>query len=124
MVLHWALQGPFKEPYDFQDPARLLLPFLKNTFSKPSEHRGTHLWSLLYFTKVQGTLMDLHGPQMDPKIDPARLILEDPCQLKALQGPSKVQIDQFCIGLKTTDILKNTAWFEANQKSGCRAIII
>ena len=34
-------------------------------------------------------------PQMDPKIDPVRLILENPCQLKALQGPSKFQIDQF-----------------------------
>ena len=34
-------------------------------------------------------------PQMDPKIDPAGLILVDPCRLKALQGPSKVQIDQF-----------------------------
>ena len=33
-------------------------------------------------------------PQMDPKIDPARLILEDPCRLKALQGSSKVQIGQ------------------------------
>ena len=50
-------------------------------------------------------------PQMDPKIDPARLILGNPCQLKALQGPSKVQIDHFFfIDLKTTDNLKNTAF--------------
>ena len=49
-------------------------------------------------------------PQMDPKMDPARLILEDPCQLKALQGSSKVQIDKKkFIDLKTTDKLKNTA---------------
>ena len=34
-------------------------------------------------------------PQMDPKIDTAKLILEDPCRLKALQGPSKVHIDNF-----------------------------
>ena len=34
-------------------------------------------------------------PQMDPKIDPARLVLKDPYGLKALQGPSKVQTDQF-----------------------------
>ena len=32
-----------------------------------------------------GTFMD---PQIDPKIDPVRLILEDPCRLKALQGPN------------------------------------
>ena len=25
------------------------------------EYHGTRLWSLLYFTKVQGTLMDLHA---------------------------------------------------------------
>ena len=47
-------------------------------------------------------------PQMDPKIYPARLILEDPCRLKAFQGPSKVQIEQFFLYLKTTDKLKNT----------------
>ena len=40
----------------------------------------------------RNTFMD---PQKDPKIDRARLILGDPCRLKALQGPSKVQIDQF-----------------------------
>ena len=34
----------------------------KNTFFKPSEHHGIRLWSLLYFTKVHRTLMDLHGP--------------------------------------------------------------
>ena len=50
-------------------------------------------------------------PKMDPKIDPARQILEDPCQLKALQGPSKIQIDQFFIDLKTMDKPKNKAWF-------------
>ena len=59
MVLHWALQGTLKGPFDFRDSARLFLPFL-----------------------------------MDPKIDPVRLILEDPCRLKALHGPSKVQIDK------------------------------
>ena len=112
MVLHWALQGPLKGPCDFRDSERPFSPFLKNTFSKLSEHYGTRLLSLLYFTKAQGTLMD---PQMDPKIDPAMLILEDPCRLKALQGPSKVQIDQsFFIDIKTTDKRKNTAWFEVN----------
>ena len=72
----------------------------------------------VYFTKAQGTLMD-------PKIDPARLILGDPCRSKALQGPSKDQIDQFfSIDLRTTDKLKNTAWFEVNRTSGYREIII
>ena len=57
-------------------------------------------------------------PKMDPKIDPARLILEDPRRIKALQGPSKVQIDQFFIDLRTTYKLKNTASFEVNRTSG------
>ena len=65
------------------------------------------------------------NPQMDPKIDPARLILEDPCRLKALQGPSMVQIDQFfSIDLMTTDKLRNTAWFEVNRTFSCREMII
>ena len=67
MVLHWVIQGPLEGPCGFRDSARLVLPFcLKNTFFKPSEHYGTRLWSLLYFTKVQGTLMDLHGPPNGP----------------------------------------------------------
>ena len=62
------------------------------------------------------TFMD---PQVDPKIDIARLILKDPCRLKAPQGPSKVQIDDFLfIDLKTTDKLKNAAWFEVNPTIG------
>ena len=48
-------------------------------------------------------------PQLDPKIDPARLILGDPCRSMAIQGPSKVQIDQFFIDLKPMDKLKNTS---------------
>ena len=63
-------------------------------------------------------------PKTDPKIDPAGLILGDPCQSKALLDPSKVQIDNFFIDLKTTDKLKNTAWSEVNRTSGCREIII
>ena len=70
-------------------------------------------------------LREPSGTFKDPKIDPARLTLEDPCQLKAVQGPSKVQIDQsFFIDIKTTDKRKNTAWFEVNWTSGCRAITI
>ena len=63
-------------------------------------------------------------PQMNPKIETAMLILGDPCRSKALQGPSKDQIDQFfSIDLRTTDKLKNTAWFEVNRTSGYREII-
>ena len=86
------------------------------------EHVYGHCCTSPRLREPSGTFMD---PQMDPKIDPARLILEDPCRLKALQGPSKVQIDQFFfIDLKTMDELKNTAWFEVNRTYGCRAIII
>ena len=52
---------PSKEPCDFQDLFRLFLYFLQNTYSKPSKHYGRHFWSLKYFTKAQGTLLDLHG---------------------------------------------------------------
>ena len=52
------------------------------------------------------TLMD---PQMDPKIDPARLIFGDPCPKKARQDPSKVNIGQFLIDLSTTEKFKFTA---------------
>ena len=38
----------------------------KNTFSKPSEYYGTCLWSLLYFTKVQGTLIEFYVPLNGP----------------------------------------------------------
>ena len=43
MVLYWAIQGPLKGPCDFLDSARPFLPFLKNTFSKHSEHHLKHL---------------------------------------------------------------------------------
>ena len=76
MVLHWAVQGLLKGPCDFRDSARLCLPFLKYTFFEPSEHHGTRLWSPR-FREPSWTFMD---PQMDPKIDPARLILGDPCR--------------------------------------------
>ena len=36
--------------------------------------------------------MDL---QIDPKMGPLKQILGDPDQIKALQGPFKVHIDQF-----------------------------
>ena len=86
------------------------------------EHVYGHCFTSPRLREPSGTFMD---PQIDPKIDPTRLILEDPCRLKALQGPSKVQIDQFfSIDLKTMDKLRNAAWFEVNRTYGCRAIII
>ena len=92
MVLHWALQGPLKGPSDFRDSARLFLPFLKNTFSKPSGHHGTRLWSLLYFTKAQGTLRDLHGPPNGPSNLPCEAYIGGPLLIKgpqgSLQGPN------------------------------------
>ena len=86
------------------------------------EHVYGHFCTSPRLREPSWTFMD---PQLDPKIDPARLILGDPCRLKALQGPSKVQIDQFFfIDPKTMDKLKNTAWFEVNRTFGCRSIII
>ena len=57
------------------------------------EHVYGHCCTSPRLREPSGTFMD---PQMDPKIDPARLILEDPCRLKALQGPSKVQKNLKC----------------------------
>ena len=91
MVLHWALQGPLKGPCDFQDPARLFLPFLKiHSLNRLNimEHVYGHCCTSPRLREPSETFMD---PQMDSKINPVRLILEDPCRLKALQGPSKVQ---------------------------------
>ena len=68
------------------------------------EHFYGHCCTSPRLREPSGTFVD---PQMDPRIDPAKLILEDPCRLKALQGPSKVQIDkEKIIDLKTTDNLK------------------
>ena len=43
----------------------------------------------------QGTLQTSMDPQMDTEMDPATQILGDLDQIKALQGPFKVHIDQF-----------------------------
>ena len=56
------------------------------------EHIYGHWCTSPRFREPSWTFMD---PQMDPKIDPARLILGDPYLSKALHGPSKVQIDPF-----------------------------
>ena len=43
----------------------------------PFNHGGTLLWSLWNSTKAQGPSWTFTGPKMDPKMDSARLILED-----------------------------------------------
>ena len=52
----------------------------------------------------QGT----HWNLIDPKMDPAGLILGDPCSKKAFRGPFKVHIS------KKMEKLRFTAWFEVN----------
>ena len=57
--------------------------------------------------------------QMDPEMDLARMILMDPWQKKAVQGPFEVHIDQFLkIDLYTMERLKCTSLFEVNLKFG------
>ena len=62
IVLHWALQGPRKGPCRIFRFVKALLTFFKNALSKPSEHHGTRLWSLLYFTKLQVTSWTFMDP--------------------------------------------------------------
>ena len=88
MVRHWAVQGPLKVPCDFWDSARLFLPFLKNLLSKSSEHHGTRSWSLFYFTKAQGTLMDHHGHPNGPLNGPSKTDFMGPL-LKNGQKPQE-----------------------------------
>ena len=57
-------------------------------------------------------------PYMNPKMDPARLILGEPCKKMVLQGPLKVHIGKsFYI-----DLLTFTAWFEVNPTFSLRDI--
>ena len=56
----------------------------------------------------QGTLMD---PQMNPNLDPARLILGDHAQKR----PSRVPPRLIFVDLHKTENLKFTAWFEVNS---------
>ena len=64
MVLHWALQGPLKGPCDFQDFARLCLPFLKKIHSlnplNIMEHVYGHCWTSPRFRESSWTFMDPH----------------------------------------------------------------
>ena len=96
MILHWALQGPLKGSCDYRDSARLCLPFLKKINSlnplNIMERVYGHCCTSPRFREPSWNFLD---PQMDPKIDPARLILGDPCKEKTLQGPFNVHIDQF-----------------------------
>ena len=123
----WSFHGPCRDPkvndpgpYNFQAYFRASLPFLQCTLSSPSHHFGTLFWSLWNSIRARGTLLD---PQMNPTMDPARLISGDPWQKRALQGPFMVQTDQFFyIGLSTKDKLKFTAQFEVNPTFGSREI--
>ena len=72
MGLQWTLGGPWVGPCDFRDFFRLFLLFLQSNFSKPSKHYRTYFWSLWYFPKAQGTLLDLQGDPNGP--------LDGPCQ--------------------------------------------
>ena len=47
----------------FSMSVRLFLSFLQNTFSKPSKHNEIRFW---YFTKAQGTLLDLYRHSNGP----------------------------------------------------------
>ena len=95
-VLQLTLHAPLKRPYDFQGPFTIILHFPQNALSSPSKCFGT-----LYFGHC-GTFSsrDPPGPlcmdpQMDPKVDPGRLILENPCQKRALRCPLMDRIDTF-----------------------------
>ena len=46
--------------------------------------------ALVYIILKYMYIMTLMDPLIDPKMDPLRLILGDPCPKKALQGPSRV----------------------------------
>ena len=63
----------------------------------------------------QGTFLDFMDPEADPRMDPERQILGDPCQIKAFQGPIKVHIDQ--VFTETSRQRKNL-----NVKPGLRSI--
>ena len=65
----WAFNGPYRVPQKdlviFDILSGDFYFFYKNTLSYPSKQYRIHFWSLWYFTKVQGTLLDLNT-QMDP----------------------------------------------------------
>ena len=62
---HWSFNGPYrvllKDLGIFKILSGQFYFSYKNTFSKTSKHYGIHFWSLWYFTKAQGTLLDLNG---------------------------------------------------------------
>ena len=82
------------------------------------EHVYGHCYTSLRLREPSGTFVD---PQMDPEINPARLILEDPCQIKALQGPCDVHIDLFFLHRPLDNVkLKFTTWFQINPTFSSR----
>ena len=63
VVLHQGSGNPHGPSWTLKWTLKL---GLTGSFKRTFEHHGTRLWLLLYFTKVQGTLMDLHGPPNGP----------------------------------------------------------
>ena len=54
----WSFFGPYRVLQKDTEILNFFLSFLQNTFSYPSKHYGTRFWSLLYFAKAQGNLLD------------------------------------------------------------------
>ena len=109
MVLHWALHGPSNK--DLSRFYKAMFIFSKKIHSlnplNVMKHVNGHCCTLPRLREPSWTFLDT---QMDPWMDPARLILG-------------VQIDNcFKIYLQTTDKLKFTASFEVNQTFGSRKI--
>ena len=76
-----GLTGSFKRTLWFSRFCKAVFTFSKKIYSlKPlniMEHVYGHCRTSPRFREPSWTFMD---PQLDPKIDPARLILGDPCQ--------------------------------------------
>ena len=79
MVLHWALQGPLKGPCGLRVPGKAVFTFSKEIHSlyplNIMEHVYGHCCPSPRFREPSWTFMD---PQVDPKMDLARLVLGDP----------------------------------------------
>ena len=81
--------GPYmvlqKDLLGFSRFCKTFLTFFKNTFFKSSEHHEPCLWSLFYFTKTQGTLMDVHGHPNGPLNGPWKANFSPP---QSYHGPN------------------------------------
>ena len=70
----------------------MCIPFLHFLFFSPSNHVETLNWELCNSTKVQGTLLDLHGPPNGPLNEPSEANFWGPLVKKgpagSLHGPN------------------------------------